>query len=765
MVRLLATGVYQNKDGKTPERKVADIEKNGATPTFVIDGEALAHYVLSSKDKEHSWEFANGGDYNSYAQKIGEFFQLLKKFDATSIIVLPLPEGSLPTNEKNNQAWQNKTQEKLRRVTRVRQLLEKSNATSRNLQDVLPPFMVDEIAQTAAKLKIEVLFTRNFVQRFCASLVASKKADAVIGDDINYVLFPQCRYIAIDSFYNDVNNNWMCDYMSKESVAAILDLPDPETLMDLNILLGDEFTNKFVNVKYSVQTLLRIKQRPNNETYLVDGIVDWLSQDNYEGLESSQQFKDLIANDAEFKEAIDDCRKFYSLEDLAPEGNSEIRKAVDEGKLPLWALGLSEGGDFWYDPVVDDYKHEVSTLKVTLPIRKIIYGILGRADVVEHTPIDETMAFDMIKGEENLPTLAQIAKMKKVNLEKTFYNIAHGSFPKPPNYKEDPINKIEEPVKTIALALRYIIAQCFTENQSEATKTPADNTKLKEEGVIGAPPIDMFELRALAAQALCLMMLPYNQFQAPEFKPNLRRMHVSALYQVVLQHMLWLQQVFGQKSDLIKPHRIFDGQIFAAAYDCQGKIGGERFAPYYAEPEKVAELEDKRLEAFLKAVLYPFPEDLFTAFESVPRSQRLTGGSKAEEQLEVIEKHKSAFAGLMDDSEEDGDIELPPAPVINAPPPPPPAAKPVEEKKKPEMDEDEEMAFLMAAAAANKGAKREVKAAPAPKKPTNKSAPKKHVDKAAINQVNNFNKESKLDAKRQTKSGGHDWHRGEKSMF
>ncbi|EAY06198.1 hypothetical protein TVAG_470410 [Trichomonas vaginalis G3] len=760
MVRPLSVGIYENNNDKTPERKVLEIELKGNKPVFVIDGIALANFVLSSGDKEHSWDFAHGGDYNAYTAKIADYFKLLNNFDAESVIVLPLPAGSLPSNEKNNAAATTRYTEKLRRVTRVRQLLEKPNATSRNLAPVLPPFMAEEIVQAAAKLKLKVIFTRNEVTRFCANMVSTFKADAVIGDDVNYVFFPNARFIPIDSFFNDENKIWNCDYLTHETLSDVISLAKPEFLGDLNILLGNEFTENFVNQKYSVVNLLHIKVRANNPAATVEGIVDFINQDTYEGVENTAPFKQLIEKDPEFKAAIDECRKYYNLEDLAEEGESEIRKLVDSDSLPLWALGVSEKHDFWYEPVVDDYKSEILTSNITLPIRKIIYGILGRENVVEHIPKDEAIEEVKVDGEKDLPTLAQLGKMKKTNLERTFYNIVHGSFPKPPSYKEDPINKIDEPVKTIGLALRYLIAQCFTDNQTDYTKLPESNTSLKDAGVKGAPPLDLFELRALAAQALCLMMLPYNQFHAPEFKPTLRRMHVSALHQSVLQHMIWLQQVFGQKSEHIKPHRVFDGQIFAAAYDAEGKLSSEKFLPFYSEQDKVKDLETKRLDSFLKAVLYPFPDGLFEAFLSAPRSQK-AAPKKVEEKLDVIETHKSAFANLMDDSEEDGEIEVPPAPVISAPPPPPPAASKPEKEKKPEMDEDEEMAFLMAAAAANKGAKREVKAAPQQKKNTPKSAPKKHIDKGSLNQFNNYNKESKLDAKKQMKQSSHDWHRGE----
>ena len=145
MVRGLTVGIYQNKSQIKPDRNVLEIQKKEENPKFIIDGQSLAYHVLTTKDKDHSWEFANGGAYNEYQQKMTDFFNVLKSFNAESVIVFPLPEGTGPVTEGSLAKWNQKAADKLRRVTRVRQLLEKSGTTSRNLLDVLPPFIIPEI--------------------------------------------------------------------------------------------------------------------------------------------------------------------------------------------------------------------------------------------------------------------------------------------------------------------------------------------------------------------------------------------------------------------------------------------------------------------------------------------------------------------------------------------------------------------------------------------------------------------------------------------
>ena len=759
MVRGLTVGIYHNRSQIKPDIKVTDIPKKEENPKFIIDGQSLAFHILTPKDKDHSWEFANGGAYYDYQNKMTEFFEVLSTMNAESVIVFPLPEGTAPVSDSILAKWNQKTQEKLKRVTRVRQLLEKSGTTSRNLLDVLPPFMITEITDTAHKLKIPVIYTRNNVNRFCAKYVQEGEADAIIANNSDYMIFDNVKYIPINSFYHNEENELMCDFFTTEKVCEILQLNDPAKLVDLSVLLGNDFTESFVTSKFNVYTLLHIKPNPKYPANLVEGIVDFLNKDEYEGLDATTPFQEIVSENPEFKAAIEESKKHFDISGpLVEEGDSLVRKEVEKGKLPTWAVSVAENGDFWYVPVIDDYTSSVATTKVTEPIRKIIYGILGRKEVVEHIPVNEEIQTVTVQGEPDLPTMEQLHKMKGDKLEKVFYNIAHANFPKPPDHKKDPLAKLEEPVKTIGLALRYIVAQCFTDNQASYTKTPAENKEYKDAGIIGAPPIDYFELRALAAQALCLMLLKVDTFQAPDFKPKLRRIHVSGLYQEVVAHMLWLQQFFGQKSDKIKPHRVYDGQIFAAAYDAEGKIGSEKFAPFFEDPDAVAKLEEKRLEPFLKAVLFPFPADLFKTFESVPRSLNAAAFEEAKPAPSTIKAATSAFAALMDDEEDEGEpVQAPPAPVV-APPPPPPSAPAKKKEAKPVMDEDEEMAFLLAAAAQKKPSDKprpEPKAAPPKKK--NRGPAHRRVEKVNLNEVRNFNKESKLDAKLQTKQQGFDW--------
>jgi hypothetical protein len=131
------------------------------------------------------------------------------------------------------------------------------------------------------------------------------------------------------------------------------------------------------------------------------------------------------------------------------------------------------------------------------------------------------------------------------NLRLTFLNVVPSNFPK--GYKSgDPIENFEDPVLTVGLVLRFMVSICFADDQ--APHTPA---RRRREGAQGRwrrrrTPIDLFELKALGIMAILLIAREAKNFEPPSVKPRLRRLMVTALYQSVLQHILWQSRARAQ---------------------------------------------------------------------------------------------------------------------------------------------------------------------------------------------------------------------------
>lgn len=791
MVRGLTVGILHNNSQEKVETTIDQLPRSSEreSPRVIIDGVSLAYHVLTPEDKEHSWEFVNGGDYRLYRQKVTEFFQLLKSFAVDVAIVFPLSDGTPPITEVSTSRWNQKELEKVRRACRIRTLLEKGMSTSRSLQEILPPFIIQEIAETSKENAVEVIYTRNNVTRYASKYVAEKKADAVIGQNSDYLIFDQVNYIPLDSIIKNDKDELQFDLLNNVIAARIINLEKLDKMMELGILLGNPFTEPFVVSKYNMPNTLHIKLNPKYPASLVNGIVAHLNNPEFESIEATSPTKEIIDGDAEFQKAIEDSKAFFDIKaPLDPEGDSDIVKETLAGNLPLWAPAIFENGDFWYDPLIDDYKHQVQTPIITQPIRKFFYTILKReGPVIEHLPGFETVETSEVTGEAGFPSYEKLwpmaADKKKVKkLQATFANLTNCLFPV--DYKgfpaKDPLDKIGEPYITIGYSLRYLISLCFTQHQTQFSLLPENGPEsLKSVGVIGAPPIDLYELKSILGMILILNMNLASKVYVPpsQCKPKLRRSKVAAYYQSVLQHIIWLEQllkIFDQ--DKCKPNRLYNGEIFALIYEFTGDMTNPKFQAHFddsiAEDKVVEKLQDiatKRLPQLLDAVLAPFPSDLFDAFAGAPRSISTTVYDDAKPVQQEVITVKSKFAALADDDYDDDEdlddepVSTPapapaPAPVVAAPPPPPPKKQ---QKKKPakEEDDDEDMeAFLMAQAAKNASQG----GAPKPKVSAPKPAPKKkpHVRKLEGGMTANnpvFNKESKQEYKRQLKQQGFDY--------
>ena len=732
MVRGLSDGIYNPINDKSPEIEVSKIPHQGQNLSFVIDGISLCYLIVTNKDPDHGWEYACGGDYELYANRMINFFKVLKSANAHCLIVFPLADGTPPVTDALVTKWTNSANETIRRINRTRQFIEK-DYPAKNLLEVLPQFIIDLVVQTASKLRIPVVYTRHNGVRFLARFVASGEADAVLAQDTDYILFRGVKYIPIDSIYHNSDGVLCCDYIDSTFVKDAIGLFNEKYLFDLSCLLGNACTEHVMD-KYNLYVILHCTPDPEESTLIIDTIVDFLNGEKYQGsLELTNPFKDIIESDMEFKKAIDEAKEFYDISaDFPVEGNSYTRVEVEKGRLPLWSVALNEGSDMWIPPIMDDYREPVSTIVITRPYRQIMYGILGRRLVIEHFATQSKVVSKEVQAEEGVPLIEDLKRMKADSLMAAFYKIAHLTFPKPPDFELDPLLKFEEPVKTVGFALRYIVAQCFTNHTSPYTRTPSESIELRENKIFCAPPIDYFELKALAAQALILMMINIDTYKAPEFLPKMRRVHVAALYQSVMAHMIWLQMFFGQKSSKLTPQRIFNGQIFAACYNVRGEIGSPEFLTFFSEPEKIKLLEEKGLNPFLKAILFPFPNTLFKVFENSPRSVPLV----IYEANRVAPKVKVSLVPHLNDNSEEEDFfgDVPSQPKTNNAPPPPPSNNKKKQKKQENSEEDDEMyAFLMAASAASGNTKPRQMMAPQAKK--NKGPPKRRVEKIDITKM------------------------------
>jgi hypothetical protein len=631
--------------------------------------------------------------------------------------------------------------------------------------------MIQTIADTAREIPgVKVLYTRNPVVRFAAMHVKERLADAVLGLNSDFLIFEDIPYIPIDSVVvtpvktadDTLTNNLTFELFTSALAADMLGLEDPEKLFPLSVLLGNPYTEPFVSNKYNIAGLLHIRINPKYPDSLVVGVVTWLNKPDFASLKTTSPLKELIEEDKDFARAIEDSQAYFDLTTPnVPEGTSNVRQLTDKGELPIWAVAIEEGSDFWADPQIDDYTHPVLASKATVQLRKIFYAVLGRTTPVkEHQPIGDAIVEQEVEPEREFPKLEKFQSMNKRPIS-TFLQIVHAHFPHPP--KKTSIDGLPEPLNTIALSLRFLISLCFTDVQAPHTLLPEDAApELKAAGVVGAPPLDLFELKALSIMALGLSAGALDSFHPKSaIRPRLRRAKIAALYQTVVQHVLWLEQLLFVRDKKVQSHRLFDGELFGFACDHGGDPTTPDFAAAFGDDKVVTRIVEQ-LPDFISAILAPFPPRLFETFIRASRALALSDAVDARPQVIEVKTAASTFAGLLDSDDDEyseggapAPAPAPPPVVVIAPPPPPPSSK-KPPKKKVQEDEDEDLEAFLREQAQKKSA--EGGAPPPPKKTTAPPPPAKkkpHIRKVETAQADQskqvFGRESKNELKRQLK--------------
>lgn len=736
---------------------ISDFKSTNEKKRFVVDGTALAYFVLRGVegDKHSKWTSSLGGNYEVYKDRLINFFELFKNLEIELRVSLPLPSGTPSGSEDMNPLWSKKAEEKLSKI-RLINILSDDPKNNRSFPEIIPPFLYQLIilyVKENVSDFVKVVFTCNNLTRYNAISVVEDGYDAVISDNSDYLIFSNVNYIPIDSIHISVEDDkCKCVLYNSKIVCQAIGLEKEEHLFQLSVILGNYYTESFWDKKYNAYQLFKIKQNPKYPQNLLEGLVKVFNDETFESIEKDSRIIPLLEEDADFKSAFEASVKHYSTkEPLLKESESEIRKAVDELLIPAMSVSISQGKELWYDPVVDDYEKEFTTTDYCSKIRSFICSLLTKEPVTEYVPRGLTLETKQVEIESSFPQYLDIRGEKNTKKELSYYRFCHALFPEMPKPASDPINNksdpVKEPFRSMVLALRYILSICYTDMIQEEYRLKKDDPDFDHWNglkVVGAPPLDPFEIKSILYSVVLNHQL--GDLGYKDVRPAHRMIQVQSMYQNTLLHLHWLQQVLGLGYTLDQfTGCYFNGNLFANIYIDSGDP--TRFAPRLFTQD-VSEVIDQ-CNTLYEYVLSPFPKELMTKFASVPRCIKFE--KQDESALPVIEVHASKFAALASSDDEDGAAE-PVTKTVNAPTPI--IALPAQQKKKKEaVNEDEGFDFLMEEAAKNEGVERKETVVSKPKKskPTHK-----RVEQIVQNQRNYSTRDDKLTAKMQMKQRGYD---------
>ncbi|EAY05903.1 hypothetical protein TVAG_353440 [Trichomonas vaginalis G3] len=699
MVNGLWTGIFTTESDVQLEIEAKLIPKRGKNHAFVIDGVALAEFILKVRNQSNNCDLWSGGNYDLYALEIIRFFKVLKSINAKAEIVLPLSRLMGNINQFENDASTQAQRYSSKNIFKINA----DDAKNNDIRGIYPHFIFQVIKETANKLRIPLVYTKFDLKRYIAKIISIGDADACIISDSEYLIFPQIKAIPIDSFYHTESGVLICSYFTDDMVARHVGLVNRQKLVELSIIMGNHFTSPLWNDRYNIYTLLHTQPDPIYPSILMVASVEKINQDYHFFIEELSPFTEIINVDPDLRTAIDKSRAYFDIsDDLPSEGDSFCRHESEKGHLPPWAAIVDEGNDLWIDPCYDDYNHDVNALKITIPFREAFCSILSRESVIEHFVYGDGPNTRSVKLDQNIPSLIKVKSLDEQQRYELLYQVIHKNFPTLPLLFDDPINQIEEPMRTSALAIRFLLSTCFTDHQTQYTKITDEQMDLqKKYNIQGAPCLDFFEFKSLVAMSICCVFLDLSNVEIPNMKTSLRKSHVSALYQTTVQHVIWLQQFFDLRRSMIEPERFWNGRLFSLIYESNGKILNKIFGSLF-DNKLLKTLDATRIQPLIKIIMYPFPGELFEAFSGCPRCLPISSFQFSNKKKEVNWKTGEFTEVEVEDTNKRRHIQMAPLP--------PPVSRKESPKKRQEIDEDEEIAFLQEMAKKNKGGPKIVEA-------------------------------------------------------
>ncbi|MBN3305539.1 ASTE1 protein, partial [Amia calva] len=355
---------------------------------IIIDGSSLYFrlYFTSGLDQQH------GGDYDSFADLVQQFFEALSACNISPFVVL---DGGIDSSDKKFATLKERMQKRIR----------DANALSRGCNGSVLPLITKQVfKQVLSRLKVPYVQCMSEADLEIACL-ANQWDCPVLTMDSDFCIFDLKKGYCplVDFQWNNVSRytgtaekyiparcfsiDKLCSHfgnMSKELVPLFA------------VIIGNDYINLQAMETFFSQVRFPVGSHPlSSRTHIrIDGLLNWLSQ--FAGPEEAIEMVVKYISDSqkdEVQQLLSSSMKEYKLSDSnladyftdgAPVSN--VPKVI--GFLPPWmltALGKGQLASFVIDVLVleralmhiqvEDFRLPSSNM-CSLPIRQVIYGLL-----------------------------------------------------------------------------------------------------------------------------------------------------------------------------------------------------------------------------------------------------------------------------------------------------------------------------------------------------------------------------------------------------
>lgn len=389
----------RSKDAWCQYVDIFQVSKDRGGIEILVDYYAFQHFIMDKfwdgliKCSGNNILQYLGGEYGALDLFLSKLVKDLKSHGIQLVVFVDGAKGSsVVGTQQKMETWKSRHFTDLHKLSLVIKNLQGKQGCDKLREDELnirPVLLEIQIFSTLKALNVEMVFRSGEADFVLASHLQSRpKAFAILTNDSDFCLFENCCFIPVSQFDIDNNlklgtsENWLsedpaqirCGLMLSRDIVNFLGLSNVQQLIDLGIVLGNDFTSSFVKqLKYELGI------RGSGGQALESGL-NWIKQCGC--LENSDVVGKMMQRNRHFEEAVQRSRQFYTLtlpsdeQKFKGKTSQMINDGVERGQFPSSLLSMHHNF-YWYRIMLEECGSGLPSSEEALyTLRSFIYRIV-----------------------------------------------------------------------------------------------------------------------------------------------------------------------------------------------------------------------------------------------------------------------------------------------------------------------------------------------------------------------------------------------------
>ena len=417
------------------EKNFRDWEIKLIRGNLIVDGSCLVYELYKKLD------WANGGQYPEYREKIIQFFGRLDAAKVSPIVVL---DGTVYKTEKVPTILSRRKQ----RVKRIHMCLYHDDKNAfEYCDDVLPALAFMVFRKTLIEFGIPFIVVVGEAD-IAVSQLANHYSCPVLAADSDYYMFNlKGGYISLASLDLQASPVDDCPVRAKvfhvKAFARQFHFGDANLRLIIPAMVGNDFLNPFHGMNIHIYQVVAASHAAME--HRLSPLVAYASsfksleeflkhipslhlESNSDSMLRSNCVKTRELYDSEVTQSLDQLREKTEIHKLSGEIIPEwFTRQFHNGHLSKFVMDSLIQEKCIPQIAVDDTKSE-SAHVLSLPLRQYIYSLLGADSVAEYIRQEKELLSVRVTaipvlGERRLPSLEEVSKLSDIERKEMLYSI------------------------------------------------------------------------------------------------------------------------------------------------------------------------------------------------------------------------------------------------------------------------------------------------------------------------------------------------------